>query len=191
MIRTVTRLREQGRDRVRVDLDGEPWRVLPAVAVVRSGLRAGAALDRALARRLARELRRADALERAQRALSVRDRSREELEERLARAGAPAEARAEALATLAAAGLLDDERVAGRRAQELDRRGYGDAAIRADLERRGLSAEAVEAALAALEPELDRARRLLPVETISPQALRRLAARGFSAEVVEAFAERA
>ena len=58
----VTALRERPRDRVEVELDGAPWRVVPAEAVVRAGLAPGRPLDRASARALGRELRRLQAL---------------------------------------------------------------------------------------------------------------------------------
>jgi SOS response regulatory protein OraA/RecX len=181
---TVTGLRERSGDRVDVELDGSPWRTLPARAVVRSGLRVGLRLDRATARCLARELRGTRALARATRALAARDRSRFELETRLAGAGLPEAARADALAVLEDAGLVDDARFAVTRAGALARRGYGDAAIRADLERRRVPAGAVEEAVAALEPERERARRLVGREPATPALLRRLAARGFDRDVL-------
>ena len=157
----VTALREQPRGRVEVDLDGAPWRLVPADVVVRTGLFIGRALDRETARTLGRELRRADALARAARALRPRDRSRRALEDRLTRAGVPALARNEALETLERVGLVDDARVAATRAQALAERGFGDAAIRYDLEREGLAGDLVEQALAELEPERERARELV------------------------------
>jgi regulatory protein len=95
-------------------------------------------------------------LDTALRALRAADRSRAELDERLARKGYGAEERRDALDELERLGYLDDERTAALRAARLAERGYGDAYIRADLERRGLDAEA---ALAALEPEAERAER--------------------------------
>jgi len=169
---------------VEVQLDGVAWRVLPADAVVRTGLLVGRILDRATARALARELRRSRALADAARVLRHHDVSRRRLDERLARRGAGAEARADALATLAQAGLVDDARVAATRARSLAERGYGDAAIRFSLEREQLAAEVVEEALAALEPERDRMKTLLP-DPADVKALRRLAARGFAAETLE------
>ena len=79
----VTALRERPRGRVEIELDGAPWRLVPTDAVVRSGLFVGRALDRETARSLGRELRRAEALTRALRALTARDRSRRALDERL------------------------------------------------------------------------------------------------------------
>jgi SOS response regulatory protein OraA/RecX len=152
--------------------------------VIRIGLLPGRTLDRETARALARELRRSRALSDAVRALRHRDLSRGRLDERLARRGASREARADALATLEQAGLVDDARVAASRARSLAERGYGDAAIRCALESEQLAAALVDEALAALEPELERVRLLLP-DAADSRALRRLAARGFAAETLE------
>jgi len=151
----VTALRERPRGRVEVELDGVPWRLVPADTIVRSGLFVGRALDREAARALGRELRRAEALGAAVRALRFRDLSRRRLEERLARRGTRAVARAEAIGALERAGLVDDGRVASARAEALAARGYGDAAIRFDLEQEGLAGESVAEALAALESARD------------------------------------
>jgi len=181
----VTALHERPRGRIEIQLDGAPWRLVPADAVVRSGLRVGRALDRETARTLRRELRRAQALARAARALGPRERSRLALEERLARAGVPAAAREEALETLERAGLVDDARTAVRRAEALADRGFGDAAIRHDLEQEGIAAELVEEALAGLEPERERARALVERRGADVRTGRWLAARGFDAATVE------
>ncbi|HZT95147.1 MAG TPA: RecX family transcriptional regulator [Gaiellaceae bacterium] len=195
MTPTVTGLGERKRGRVAIELDGRPWRVLPAEAVVRAGLSVGRGLDRHTARELAREVRRARALAQATRTLATSGRSRGELEQRLARAGHSGVAREEALATLDRAGLVDDARLAERRAELLARRGYGDAAIRADLRRRLIGAEAAADAVTALEPEDIRVRRLLAGKQVTPPLLRRLASRGFSRdtlnEVASAFAQEA
>jgi SOS response regulatory protein OraA/RecX len=182
---TVTGLRERKRGRVAVELDGRPWRVLPADAVVRAGLTVGRRLDRPAARELAREVRRARALAQATRTLATSGRSRGELDQRLARAGHAGAAREEALATLDRAGLVDDVRLAHNRAEALARRGYGDAAIRADLGKRSIPAEAVSEAVSGLEPEAERARRILDGEFPEAKTLRRLAGRGFSRETLE------
>lgn len=185
MTPTVTALRERRRGRVDVELDGAKWRVLPADAVVRAGLRVGLPLERETARTLARELRRTKALNRATRALAARDRSRGELEERLERAGVSSGAREEALAALESSGLLDDARVAESRARALARRGYGNTAIRSDLARRRICADAVSDAIAALEPELERAQAIFDARGATPAVLRRLAARGFSRDTLD------
>jgi SOS response regulatory protein OraA/RecX len=186
----VTALREQPRGCVEVQLDGATWRLVPADAVVRSGLFVGGTLDRETARTLGRELRRADALARAARALRPRDRSRRALAERLTHAGVREEAREDALDALERAGLVDDARVAASRAHALAERGYGDAAIRHDLETEGLAGELVEQALEALEPERERARALVARRVskgqgAEPKTARYLIAKGFAAATVE------
>jgi SOS response regulatory protein OraA/RecX len=181
----VTALRERKRGRVAVELDGRPWRVLPADAVVRAGLGVGRRLDRSTARELARETRRAKALAQATRTLATSGRSRRELEQRLARAGHAGTAREEALATLDRAGLVDDARLAEDRAELLARRGYGDLAIRADLRRRQIASEAATNAVESLAPESERIRELLAGKSITPALLRRLAGRGFSRETLD------
>jgi regulatory protein len=188
MIRTVTSLRERKRGKVEVELDGEPWRVLPAAAVVRAELRVGRRLDRETARLLARELRRAAAMSRATRALSARDRSRGELEARLDAAGVSEAAKAEALGSLEASGLLDDARVAESRARDMARRGYGDAAIRSDLRLKRIESDTIATALEELEPEAERAQRVLAGKERTPTVLRRLAARGFSRDTLDELA---
>jgi SOS response regulatory protein OraA/RecX len=184
----VTALRERKSGRVAVELDGRPWRVLPTDAVVRAGLTVGRQLDRSTARELAREVRRAKALAAATRSLAASDRSERALEQRLARAGHSAAAREETIASLARAGAIDDARLAESRAELLARRGYGDAAIRADLRRRQIAAEVAARAVAGLEPELERLRRRLENESVTPSLLRRLAGRGFSRDSLEEIA---
>jgi SOS response regulatory protein OraA/RecX len=181
----VTGLRERKRGRVAVELDGRPWRVLPTDAVVRAGLAVGRPLDRPTARELAREVRRAKALTAATRSLAAGDRSERALEQRLALAGHSATAREEAIASLSRAGALDDARLAESRADLLARRGYGDTAIRADLRRRLIGPEAAAAAVASLEPERERLRRVIAHESVTPALLRRLAARGFSRDTLD------
>lgn len=181
----VTALRMESRERVSIELDGRPWRLVPADAVVRTGLVVGRALDRETARSLGRELRRSAALDTALRSLRYRDQSRRRLDQRLARRGTRAEARADALEALERAGLVDDARVARTRAATLAGRGYGDAAIRFALEAEGLVEGEVVDALASLEPEVRRARALLAERGRSPRTLRWLAGRGFDASTLE------
>ena len=184
-MRTVTGLRDEPRGRVAVDVDGAPWRTLPADAVARAGLSVGLALDRERVRTLRRELKRSEALAAATGALRRRDLSRRALEERLARRGVDPHARRAAVETLERSGVLDDDRFAHARATALADRGRGDAAIRWDLEQRGVEPEAVERALAALEPEADRAERLVRRLGRGVASARLLAVRGFSEEAVE------
>ena len=109
----------------------------------------------------------------ALRALRAADRSRAELDARLEQKGFDGDERRQALDELERLGYLDDERTAATRAGRLADRGYGDAYIRADLESRGLSAEA---GLAAIEPERERASRF------AGRGAAWLARRGFARE---------
>jgi regulatory protein len=155
-------------------------------AVLRAGLAVGLPLDRPQARLLARELRRSDALARAARALERRDRPTRELDERLGAAGVPLATRADVLNALTRAGLVDDERFARDRAATLAERGWGDVAIRTDLEARGVAGELVEDAVSALDPEPERAARVAERRGGGARTARYLAARGFDPESLEA-----
>jgi regulatory protein len=126
-----------------------------------------------------------DAVETAIRALRHRDFSTAEIDARLARRGVGEAAREQALETLERVGYVDDERFARTRAEQLAARGSGDALIRHDLEQRGVAAEVVEAALEALEPERERAQRLVAQRGATPKTARYLAARGFGEEALE------
>lgn len=183
---TVTRLRDNGRGRVAVELDGALWRTLPVDVVARSGLVEGRALDRPALRLLRQELRRAEALAVAGRALRRQDLSERRIAERLARASVAPAAVEESLAVLARAGLVDDARFARTRAGNLAERGYGDAAIRHDLTRQGVASEAIQAALEGLEAEAERARRLVERRGQGPSTARYLASKGFGEEALEA-----
>ena len=160
------------------------WRTVPDDVVVRCGLRAGIELDRPLARELARELRRAKAISAATRALRTRPLSEERLRRRLEDRGIPADARETAVATLAGAGYVDDTRLARGRALALAERGWGDAAILERLAGEGLSAAEADAAVAGLEPEADRAARLV-AGADRRKAWGLLQRRGFDADAIE------
>ena len=127
----------------------------------------------------------ASALDRAVRALARRDHSTESLRAKLDRAGVSERAQEGAVETLARAGYLDDARFARDRAAQLASRGYGDLWVRADLEAQGVGAEAAEPALAALEPEAERAIREAERLGGGRNAARSLGRRGFSDESLE------
>jgi SOS response regulatory protein OraA/RecX len=182
----VTGLRERRGGRVAVELDGGPWRELPADVVVAAGLRVGLDLDRPALRELRRALRRTEALSAAARALRHRDLPSRAVDERLQRAGVASQAREEALGALGRAGVVDDARYALSRASALAERGLGNGAIRDDLERRGLDPTHVEAGLAALEPEQARAAEIVAKRGRTPKTARFLAARGFDRDAIEA-----
>ena len=126
-----------------------------------------------------------DAVEQALRALRHRDRSAAELDVRLERRGVGEAEREQALATLERVGYVDDDRFARTRAEQLAARGSGDALIRHDLEGRGLAVEHIEAALATLEPERDRAAVIAARRGRSLKTARYLASRGFDPDMLE------
>ena len=130
----------------------------------------------------------ATAVDSALTALRHRDRSAAELDARLARRGVGDAARAQALETLERIGYVDDERFALQRAEALAGRGAGDELIRHDLEGRGVPGQAIEAALAALEPERERAARIVATRGWSERTVRHLAAKGFGEDTLEAAA---
>ena len=123
-------------------------------------------------------------MESALRALRNRDRSTYELERRLEEQGFPRHARERALATLRRTGLIDDVRFARARAASLAARGSGDELVRHELRSAGVGVEVVEDAVAALEPESERARRIVAARGAGPKTARYLSTRGFSHEVV-------
>jgi regulatory protein len=187
----VTALHPERRDRVRVELDGAPWRTLPAAAVVSARLTVGVDLDRARARELAQAIRRAEALGAATRALARRDRSVVGLADYLARRGVGRKERVEAVDRLADIGYLDDARFALGRARSLAERGYGDDAVRFELEQEGVAAERIDAAVAGLAAERERALAVLRGSGSALAGIRKLAAKGFSADSIEAAAAEA
>lgn len=127
-----------------------------------------------------------EALAVATRALARREHSTHGLRERLLRAGVSDTDADDALEELRRVGLLDDGRFANERARVLAERGKGDAAIRFDLERAGVEAPEVEEAMAALEPESERAARVVERRGSTAATARLLASRGFDEAVVEA-----
>jgi SOS response regulatory protein OraA/RecX len=131
-----------------------------------------------------------EALAAATRALARRDFSERGLRERLLRAGIEDTSELdETLEELRQVGLLNDERFAGRRARALAERGKGNMAIRFDLRRQGIAAELIESALEELQPERERAERIVSRRGAGPKTARLLASRGFDREAVELAAE--
>lgn len=123
-------------------------------------------------------------MEGALRALRHRDRTARELDRRLAERGFDAPERERALDTLRRTGLLDDGRYARNRAESLAARGAGDDLIRHELEAAGVDPELAEAAVAAVEPELERARRIVESRGRGPKTARYLRGRGYAYETV-------
>jgi regulatory protein len=130
-------------------------------------------------------------VERALRLLRHRDRSRAQIEGELEARGVEEPAREAALATLERTGLVDDRRFAEHRARTLAERGAADALIRHDLVGAGLDRDVVADALSLLEPEAERAGRIVERRGSSPKTARYLAGKGFPDEIVRAIIARA
>jgi len=126
----------------------------------------------------------------ATRALARGEHSARGLRERLLRAGVSDTDADDALEELRRVGLLDDGRFANERARVLAERGKSDAAIRFDLERAGVETAEVEDAMATLEPESERAARVVERRGPTPATARLLAGRGFDEAVVEGLVAR-
>ena len=182
----VTALRPARPGRVLVELDGERWRTIPLDVAARSGLALGLELDREHLRTLRRELRRSEAVAAGARVLARRDHSEQAVRDALERKGIREPEREEAVAALRRNGALDDERFTHARAAALAGRGLGDAAITFRLRRDGIEHELLEPALAALEPERDRAVGLAASRGATARTAGWLAARGFAPESIEA-----
>ena len=87
---------------------------------------------------------------------------------------------------MARLGYVDDERMAADRARNMASRGFGDEAIRFDLEGRGIDTELIASAIEQLVPEAERARAIVARSESDIKAARSLAAKGFSSETIEA-----
>ena len=185
MKRVLTAVRRARPGRVELEVDGSRWRVVPDEVVLRCGLAPGVELDRPLLRSLRRELRAAEALGLALRTVSRRDVSTRRLRERLATRGVRADVADGAVTRLASAGVVDDARAAASRARSLAERGWGNAAVAARLAGEGFRADDVQAALAGLRPERERAEALAAKAGDPRTAWRRLARRGFAPETLE------
>ena len=174
------------------------WRKKPAEA----GSKTENAEEKPRARRQKRDptipLTRQEAMDAALRLLSIRNRSRHELDLALKRRNTEKDLRDEVLKRLAELGYINDEKFAEERAKSLFRRGkFGSRGVLQKLRTHGLSdsasKEAVKAAAEELEVKpLDDARRLLERRGLAgrelslkekARAARLLRARGFDPDV--------
>jgi len=129
-----------------------------------------------------------DAVETALAMLRRREHSVRELDERLRARDFPEGARGRAIETLLRTGLLDDRRFAEVRASSLAGRGAGDALVRHELASAGVDAEVVEDAVSLLEPERERAARIVARRGVGPKTARYLAVKGYAEDVARAVA---
>jgi regulatory protein len=127
-----------------------------------------------------------EALETGLKALSRRELSRAELVARLERSGIDPEDAELASSQLTRAGYQSDTRAAEERARVLAGRLHGDLAIRVDLRGRGISKVDVDAALAGIDPEPARAKKLARRAGEPAQLARVLQRKGYSDDTIEA-----
>ena len=128
------------------------------------------------------------AVESALRALRHRDRSSGELDRRLAKQGFSEAARKHALDTLVRTAVVDDARFALARAQSLAARGFGNERIRYELALADVERTTVDEAISELDPEAERAARIVARRGAGPKTARYLRARGFGSEMAAAVA---
>lgn len=155
---TITRLAQQKKDldRVSVYLDDAFAFGLAIDLVIQSGLKKGQSLtadqQRALLVRQETFAAKASALN----GIANRARTRKEVADALARKGFAESIIDDTVADLERLGLVDDEGYARAFARgRFSARGYGPARLRQDLQRKGVSRDAIEAALAELAEEED------------------------------------
>ena len=127
-----------------------------------------------------------EAVEQALRALRHRERSSSQIERYLEAHGVDEPDRADALATLARTGLVDDCRFAEARARVLAERGAGDALIEHDLDSAGVERATIEEVLGGLESESLRARRSSSAAARTRGPSGTCSGKGFSADVAHA-----
>lgn len=147
---TAVRAQQHDPDRVAVFLDGTFAFGLTADLAVREGVRPGVRLDVPAQQRLLGEDEALRARRVALEAVARRAHTQHEVRRLLARRGFSEDAAARAVERLVELGYLDDAAfahayVSGRHAT----RGHGPERLRADLRRRGVAPDDIEAALAA------------------------------------------
>ena len=132
----------------------------------------------------------------ALRLLGVRDRTRPELEQAMAKKRVPPEAAEEVLDRLTEAGLIDDQRFAQSWFESQQRRQRSSLALRRELRTKGVDAEVVDLVASAGADDADLAaaralvaKRLPSLQRLGPEVrYRRLAGqlgrRGFSSVVI-------
>jgi regulatory protein len=140
------------------------------------------------------------AWDRALRLLAARDRSEQEIRNRLVAGGASTAATTATLRRLRRYGYVDDQRFALSAAEQARRRGYGSEYVRAQLDAKGVADQLIEQAVRAhFDDEAELARRALacrfPEELPQPaeraKAARFLLRRGFPEAVVFAILDEA
>ena len=188
---TVTAIRQDSPERLRVTLDGaeEIESTLSAVTALR--LFVGRELDGETLEAFRTESRRALAREKALTMVSRRQMSARELRDKLRLKGVDPETAAYCADWLTERGLINEEAYAAAIVRHYAAKGCGAGRVRAELARRGISRELTDGALEAMPRVDEKLDRLIASRLRDPSdrdEVRRLSAslyrRGFSAEEI-------
>ena len=195
---TAMRLQARNKNRVVVYLDGQG--TLGLAKAVASRLAVGQALTDEAIERLRIADAEEDAYQRGLRLLSLRPRSEREIRLYYARHRIPGEVQEAALARLGDVGLIDDRGFARQWVENRQTfRPRSSLALKSELRQKGVPAEAIEGALAAVDDEAAAyqvasraARRLkgLSYEDFRRRLAGSLARRGFGYEIIRPLIER-
>lgn len=188
---TVTAIRQEAPERLRVSFDGGEEIISTLSAVTAMRLFVGRELDEAAFEAFSSESRRSLAREKALTLISQRQMSARELKEKLRQKGVDAETAAFCAEWLTERGLIDEQAYAAAIVRHYAAKGYGAGRVRAELIRRGIPREIAEEALEAMPEGQEKLDRLIALKLRDPDdrdELRRLSAslyrRGFSSEEI-------
>lgn len=153
-MKTITAIRAKGRarDRYVIEFDGTSGPTLDSELVVKLSVHIGDTLDARAEQELIDAAGRLGAYDRAVRMLAAAGRGREDLRRRLVQKGERPEHAAAAVERLAAQGLIDDAAFA-RSYVRSKAAGHGKRRIAMDLARKGITKDAVAAALEEALPD--------------------------------------
>ena len=189
---TIARIERAGPDmraRRLVFTDGSPSRVTSAAAVRELGIEEEVEISPETLEEALAAIEPSLAKERALRLLGYREHSRAELQRKLRDSGYPDGVSSAIVARFVEVELVDDARFASAWVRSRRASCYGSRRIRQELERKGIAAEIVDAAIAEEAPDGDdesaRAQAALGSRTAIDRAgrdklVRRLVSRGFS-----------
>ena len=188
---TVTAIRQDSPDRLRVLLDDGEEIVSTPGAVAALRLFVGRPLDGAALEDFRTESERALAREKALMLVSRRQMSARELCEKLRQKGVGPETASWCADWLTERGLLDERGYAASVVRHYAAKGYGAGRVRAELVRRGIPRQLADEALSAMPDGDDRLDRLIAARLRDPddrEEVRKLSAalyrRGFSGEEI-------
>ncbi len=186
------------KDRVSVSLDGAFWIGMSLDAFADLGLREGMTVTAARKREVESRVSDAAAFEAALMLIGYRDRSRQELLDRLARKDFSPEACESAVARLEQMGYVNDADFAEQLIERHAGRGKSRRAVAFELRKAGVEQDTADEALEAHYPEEDlhqvafawaRTRHKPGDEKAAERLRRQLASRGFSYDIIRAVLE--